>query len=273
MWYGKGPGVDRCGDVFKHMNHAGTSRQGGVLLVAADDLGAHSSTLPHQSEHAFASAMIQVLYPANVDEYLTLGLHGWAMSRFSGCAVGFKALADTVEFSASVDADPFRVKTIVPTDFVMPEGGLHARLSTDPLGVQARKREALMQGYKIYAALTYARANRLNHVTIDAPKARLGIIASGKSYIDVMEALSDCLRQRVAAQLRCRATRDGFGGRLPGLLDGLVARGGQRPPEESLASLVDDRVGVGVLKIEMANKSRARNSKLPGSVGKLLIIM
>ncbi|WP_460904965.1 indolepyruvate ferredoxin oxidoreductase family protein [Paraburkholderia jirisanensis] len=191
MWYGKGPGVDRCGDVFKHMNYAGMSKHGGVLLVAADDHGAYSSTLPHQSEHAFSAAMIPVLYPSNVEEYLTLGLHGWAMSRFSGCAVAFKALADTVESSASVDADPFSLVTAIPPEFALPEGGVHARLSTDPLGVQARKQEALMQDYKIYAALAYARANRLNHVTIDAPRARLGIVASGKSYADVMEALEE----------------------------------------------------------------------------------
>ncbi|WP_240162774.1 indolepyruvate ferredoxin oxidoreductase family protein [Paraburkholderia sp. Cy-641] len=191
MWYGKGPGVDRCGDVFKHMNHAGTSRFGGVLLVAADDHGAYSSTLPHQSEHAFAAAMIPVLYPSSVDEYLSLGLHGWAMSRFSGCAVGFKALADTVEATASVDADPFSIKTIIPADFYTPEGGLNARLSFDPLGIQARKQEALMQDYKIYAALAYSRANRLNHVTINSPNAKLGIIASGKSYLDVLEALEE----------------------------------------------------------------------------------
>ncbi len=191
MWYGKGPGVDRCGDVLKHMNHAGTSAKGGVLLVAGDDHGAYSSTLPHQSDHIFSASMIPMLYPCNVQEYLDLGLHGWAMSRFSGCTVGFKALADTVESSASVDADPFRVEIRYPADFVMPEGGLNARLSTDTLGVQARKQEALMQDYKIYAALAYARANKLNRVMIDSPKARLGIIASGKSYLDVLEALSE----------------------------------------------------------------------------------
>lgn len=191
MWYGKGPGVDRCGDVLKHMNHAGTAAKGGVLLVAGDDHGAYSSTLPHQSDHIFSASMIPMLYPCNVQEYLDLGLHGWAMSRFSGCTVGFKALADTVESSASVDADPFRVEIKYPPDFVMPEGGLNARLSTDTLGVQARKQEALMQDYKIYAALAYARTNKLNRVMIDSPKARLGIIASGKSYLDVLEALSE----------------------------------------------------------------------------------
>ncbi len=191
LWYGKGPGVDRCGDVFKHMNFAGTAKNGGVLLVAGDDHGAYSSTLPHQSDHLFAASMIPVLYPCNVSEYIELGLHGWAMSRFSGCAVGFKALADTVESSASIEADPFRVKTLIPTDFTMPEGGLNARLLSDPLGLQARKQEALMQDYKIYAAMAYARLNKINHTTIDTPNARLGIIASGKSYMDVLEALDE----------------------------------------------------------------------------------
>jgi indolepyruvate ferredoxin oxidoreductase len=205
MWYGKGPGVDRCGDVFKHMNHAGTSRYGGVLLVAGDDHGAYSSTLPHQSDHIFAACMIPVLYPCNVQEYLDLGLHAWAMSRYSGCAVGFKALADTVESTASVDADPFRLEIQYPTDFIMPEGGLNTRLSTDTLGIQARKQEALMQDYKIYAALAYARANKLNHTTIDSPKARLGIIASGKSYLDVLEAMEELgIDEKMAADIGIR---------------------------------------------------------------------
>ncbi len=191
LWYAKGPGVDRCGDVFKHMNHAGTARHGGVLLVAGDDHGAYSSTLPHQSDHIFTACMIPMLYPCNVQEYLDLGLHAWAMSRFSGCAVGFKALADTVESTASVEADPFRLEIVYPEDFTMPEGGLNTRLSTDTLGVQARKQEALMQDYKIYAAIAYARANKLNRVMIDSPNAKLGIIASGKSYLDVREALEE----------------------------------------------------------------------------------
>ncbi len=191
LWYGKGPGVDRCGDVFKHMNHAGTAKHGGVLLIAGDDHGAYSSTLPHQSDHLFAASMIPVLYPCNVQEYLDLGLHAWAMSRFSGCAVGFKALADTAESSASVAADPFDLQIRLPEDFVMPPGGMNARLFSDTLGVQARKQEALMQDYKIYAALAYARANQLNHTMIDSRNARLGIVASGKSYLDVLEALEE----------------------------------------------------------------------------------
>ncbi len=205
LWYGKGPGVDRCGDVFKHMNHAGTSRHGGVLLVAGDDHGAYSSTLPHQSDHQFAAAMIPLLYPCDLHEYLTLGLHGWAMSRFSGCAVGFKALADTVESSASISADPFLVTTMVPDYPNLPDGGLNARLSQATLGRQARAQEALMQDYKIYAAMAYARANHLNHIVWDSHPARLGVVASGKSYVDVVEALDQLgIDEREAGRIGLR---------------------------------------------------------------------
>ncbi|MGH6638369.1 MAG: indolepyruvate ferredoxin oxidoreductase family protein [Polaromonas sp.] len=191
MWYGKAPGVDRAADAFKHMSHAGTAPHGGVLLVAGDDHGAYSSTLPNQSDHLFAAAMIPMLYPQSVEEYIELGLHGFAMSRFAGLPVGFKALADTVESSGSIDADAIGVQTLLPANFVFPDGGVHARLSSDMLGLQARKQEALMQDYKIYAAIAYARENRLNRVTIESKNARLGIVASGKSYRDVLEALEE----------------------------------------------------------------------------------
>jgi indolepyruvate ferredoxin oxidoreductase len=205
MWYGKGPGVDRCGDVFKHLNFAGTAKHGGVLLVAGDDHGAYSSTLPHQSDHLFAASMIPVLYPSNVAEYLELGLHGFAMSRFSGCAVAFKALADTVESSASIEADPFAVQIAVPEDFSLPPGGLNSRLLSGLLGAQAREQERLMQDYKIYAAIAYARRNSLNRVTIDSPHAKLGIVASGKSYMDVVEALAELgITEREAADIGIR---------------------------------------------------------------------
>lgn len=190
MWYGKSPGVDRCGDVFKHANHAGTSRHGGVLLVAGDDHGAYSSTLANQSDQIFSACMIPWLYPCNVEEYIELGLHGWAMSRFSGCLVGFKALADTVESSASVDADPMRATTVWPDDAAFAAGARHARLSAEPLGLQARRQEALLHEHKLEAALAYARVNRLNRVTFEAPGARFGIAASGKSYADTVEALA-----------------------------------------------------------------------------------
>ncbi len=186
MWYGKGPGVDRCGDVFKHANHAGTSKHGGVLVLAGDDHGAKSSTLPHQSDHMFAAAMMPVLYPSSVQEILDLGLHGWAMSRYSGLWVGFKCVADTVESSASVNIDPDRTKIIVPDDFPLPPDGLNIRWPDGFLETEAR-----MQNYKVYAALHYCRVNQLNKIVIDSPKPRLGIITSGKSYLDVRQALDD----------------------------------------------------------------------------------
>ena len=186
MWYGKGPGVDRCGDVFKHANHAGTSRHGGVLVLAGDDHAAKSSTLPHQSDHMFSAAMMPVLYPSSVQEILDLGLHGWAMSRYSGCWVGFKCVADTVESSSSVYIDPARTKIIVPDDFPLPPDGVSIRWPDGFLETEAR-----MQDYKIYAALHYCRVNQLNKIVIDSPKPRLGIATSGKSYPDVRQALVD----------------------------------------------------------------------------------
>src|SRR5215216_5568215 len=186
MWYGKGPGVDRCGDVFKHANFAGTSKHGGVLVLAGDDHAAKSSTLPHQSDHQFSAAMIPVLYPSSVQEIIDLGLHGFAMSRYSGCWVGFKCVSDTVESSASVSIDPDRVKIIVPDDFPLPPDGVSIRWPDAFLATEAR-----MQDYKIYAALHYARVNQLNRVVIDSPRPRLGIITSGKSYLDVRQALDD----------------------------------------------------------------------------------
>jgi indolepyruvate ferredoxin oxidoreductase len=186
MWYGKGPGVDRCGDVFKHANFAGTSAKGGVLVLAGDDHAAKSSTLPHQSDHQFSAAMMPVLYPSSVQEIIDLGLHGWAMSRYSGCWVGFKCVSDTVESSASVLIDPDRVKIVMPEDFPLPPDGVHIRWPDPFLATEVR-----MHDYKIYAALHYCRVNQLNRIVIDSPKPRFGIITSGKSYLDVRQALDD----------------------------------------------------------------------------------
>jgi len=200
MWYGKGPGVDRCGDVFKHANYAGTSKHGGVLVLAGDDHAAKSSTVPHQSDHAFSAAMIPVLYPSSVQEILDLGLHGWAMSRYSGLWVGFKCVADTVESSASVSIDPDRVKIVVPDDFPLPPDGVSIRWPDPFLATEAR-----LQDYKIYAALHYARVNKLNRIVVDSPKPRLGIVTSGKSYLDVRQALDDLgLDERDMAELGLR---------------------------------------------------------------------
>ncbi|MET0441234.1 MAG: indolepyruvate ferredoxin oxidoreductase family protein, partial [Casimicrobiaceae bacterium] len=200
MWYGKGPGVDRCGDVFKHANFAGTSKHGGVLVLAGDDHAAKSSTLPHQSDHQFSAAMMPVLYPSSVQEILDLGLHGWAMSRYSGCWVGFKCVADTVESSSSVWIDPARTQIIVPDDFPLPPDGVSIRWPDAFLATEAR-----MQDYKIYAALHYCRVNQLNRIVIDSPRPRLGIATSGKSYLDVRQALDDLgLDERDMAELGIR---------------------------------------------------------------------
>jgi indolepyruvate ferredoxin oxidoreductase len=184
LWYGKGPGVDRSLDVLKHANAAGTSRHGGVLAVAGDDHAARSSTLPHQSEHVFSAAMIPLLNPSGVQEYLDLGIHGWAMSRYSGCWVALKATADTVESSASVVVDPYRVDIVLPDDAKLPPAGLNDRWPDPPL-----EQELRVQHYKVYAAMAYARANQLNRIVIDSAHPRMGIITAGKSYLDVRQAL------------------------------------------------------------------------------------
>ncbi len=206
MWYGKGPGVDRCGDVFRHANAAGTSKHGGVLVVAGDDHAAKSSTLPHQTDHIFKAVMMPVLAPSGVQEYLDFGIHGWAMSRYSGCWVAFKALADTVESSASVYIDPHRVEIALPNDFEMPSGGLNIRWPDPPLVQEER-----LLHHKLYAALAYCRANQLNRVIIDSPQPRLGIITCGKSYLDVRQALADLgIDDRLAAEIGIRLYKVGM---------------------------------------------------------------
>ena len=200
IWYGKGPGVDRSGDAIKHLNYDGSSRYGGVLLIAGDDHGAKSSTLPHQSEPAFMSFGVPVFHPAGVQEYLDLGLHGFALSRFSGCAVGFKAVGETVESSASVSIDPQAVSINMDIDFDMPDGGLNLRYPDPPPDKEIR-----LQEYKLPAALAYARANRLDQVIFDTPRPRLGIVTTGKAYLDVRQAFDELgLTEEMAADMGIR---------------------------------------------------------------------
>ncbi|RJX78889.1 indolepyruvate ferredoxin oxidoreductase family protein [Pseudomonas sp. LS-2] len=186
LWYGKGPGVDRCGDVFKHGNSAGVAENGGVLILAGDDHGCKSSTIAHQSEHAFIASMIPVLNPSNVQEILDYGIVGWELSRYSGCWVAMKTIAENVDSSAVVEVDPLRIQTRIPEDFQLPKDGLHIRWPDPPLAQEAR-----LNTYKIYAARAFARANDLNKVMIDSPQPRLGIITTGKSYLDVRQALEE----------------------------------------------------------------------------------
>lgn len=185
IWYGKGPGVDRCSDVFKHANMAGTTPWGGVIAVAGDDHVAKSSTAAHQSDHIFKACGLPVFFPASVQEILDLGLHAFAMSRFAGVWTGMKTIQEIVESSATALIDPQRVQIVVP-DFEMPPGGVHIRWPDHALDQEAR-----LFDHKWYAALAYVRANRLNHNTIAGPNDRFGIIASGKAYNDTRQALSD----------------------------------------------------------------------------------
>ena len=206
MWYGKWAGLARCGDALLHGNSAGAAPHGGVLLVCGDDHMARSSTVATQSETMLSSPMIPVLAPSGVQEYLDLGIHAYAMSRYSGSWMAFKALDDTVECSASVSVDPARIEVRLPEDFTLPPGGLGLRLPDQPLTMERRIHEQ-----RLPAVLAYARANRLNHVVHDSPRARLGIVAAGKSYLDVRQALEHLgIDEKAAADIGIRVYKLGL---------------------------------------------------------------
>ncbi|MDY0022881.1 indolepyruvate ferredoxin oxidoreductase family protein [Arenimonas caeni] len=206
MWYGKGPGVDRCGDVFKHGNAAGTSAMGGVLALAADDHACRSSTLPHGSEGEFESAMMPVLNPAGVQDILDMGLLGWAMSRYTGRWIGFKTIAETVESSASVNVNPHQLDIVLPGDFELPPGGLNIRWPDPPLDQEMR-----LHQYAVKAAQAFARANHIDKVVVDSPRARLGIVTTGKSYLDVLQALEYLgIDRKVAEDIGIRVYKVGM---------------------------------------------------------------
>ena len=206
MWYGKGPGVDRSGDVFKHANAAGTSRFGGVLALAADDHACRSSTLPHGSEGEFTSAMMPILNPAGVQDILDMGAVGWAMSRYTGRWIGFKTIAETVESSASVDVNPLALQIATPDDFELPPGGLNIRWPDPPMDQEMR-----LHQYAVKAAQAFARANRIDRIVIDSPRPQLGIITTGKSYLDVLQALEYLgLDERACSDLGLRVYKVGM---------------------------------------------------------------
>jgi indolepyruvate ferredoxin oxidoreductase len=186
IWYGKGPGVDRTADVFKHANMAGTARHGGVIAVAGDDHVAKSSTAAHQSDHIFKACGLPVFFPSTVQDILDMGLHAFAMSRFAGVWTGMKTIQEVVESAASVDVSPGRVKIALPEDFPMPPGGVHIRWPDAALDQEQR-----LFSHKWYAALAYVRANRLNHNVVATPRDTFGLIASGKAYNDMRQALLD----------------------------------------------------------------------------------
>jgi indolepyruvate ferredoxin oxidoreductase len=187
LWYGKGPGVDRSGDAFRHANHAGTSKHGGVIALMGDDHTCESSTTAHQSEWSFIDFMIPVLNPAGVQEILDYGIHAYALSRYAGVWVGLKCVKDNFESTSVVDGRVDRVTTKIPEDFVLPQGGLNIRLGDTPLA-----REQRLHAYKRDAAVAYARANKLDRVIFSGgPTPKIGIVTLGKSYLDTRQALEE----------------------------------------------------------------------------------
>lgn len=184
LWYGKGPGVDRTGDVFRHANMAGTSPYGGVVCLSGDDHMAESSTNAHQTEFNFVDTMIPILNPASVQEILDFGLHAFALSRYAGVWVALKGVKDNVESTASVDGRLDRISINIPNDFVMPPGGLNIRPNDNFLEQEARLHE-----HKRAAVLAYFRANALDKLIYAGGETpRIGIITVGKNALDVMQA-------------------------------------------------------------------------------------
>ena len=204
IWYGKGPGVDRSGDVLRHGNMAGTSARGGVLCLAGDDHGAKSSTVANFSDPIFMAVGMPVLYPSNTQELLDYGLHGIAMSRFSGCWVGLKVVTDVVEGGGSVYVAPDSPQVVLPEPPSQPKdafgGGFNIRPFDMPLAQEDR-----LYNHKLPAALAYARANDLNRVAHPAPQARVGIVAAGKAWQDLLQAMGHLgmgVEQAAAAGIR-----------------------------------------------------------------------
>lgn len=183
-WYGKGPGVDRSGDVLRHANLAGTAEHGGVVALFGDDHSCKSSTVPHQSEHVMMGCGIPIFYPTSVQHILDLGIHAVAMSRFAGVWTSMKLVSEIVETSASVHVDEDRVIPVLPKDVKFPDDGVNIRWPDH--GIQQEER---LYKYRLPAVLAYARANQLNKVTWSCENARIGIVASGKGYLDTIEAL------------------------------------------------------------------------------------
>ncbi|MFC7050824.1 indolepyruvate ferredoxin oxidoreductase family protein [Emcibacter nanhaiensis] len=208
IWYGKGPGVDRTGDTFRHANAAGTSPHGGVLAIAGDDHSAKSSTLPHQSDHSFYATMLPMLYPTDIQEFVEYGLLGIAMSRYSGCWTAFKVTSETAETTATVDLSREQREILFPdaTEFEMPPGGVHIR----PNDVW-KEQDYRLQRYKLFAALAFVKKNKVDQIVMDSSKPRFGIITSGKSYGDVRQALFELgIDQDVAEQIGLRVYKVGM---------------------------------------------------------------
>ncbi len=184
LWYGKGPGVDRSGDVMRHANMAGSSPHGGVLMAMGDDHTGESSTTLHQSDWAMVDAYMPIVSPAGVQEILDYGLYGWALSRFAGVWVGLKTMKDTVEATSVVDGSAGRMSFVLP-EFALPEGGLNIRLVDTPV-----EQEARMIDHKRFAAEAFAKANKMDKRVWGKPGAKIGFVAAGKNWLDLVHALS-----------------------------------------------------------------------------------
>ena len=184
MWYGKGPGLDRSMDAIRHGHMAGSSRHGGVLVMVGDDHALTSTDAPAAHEFAFVELMMPFLYPSTVQEALSYGLHGVALSRFCGAWVGYKAIPDTVDASALLPADPFDPAIVIPSELETPPDGLNLRIPDFWYRMEPRHRS-----YKLDAAVAYAQANRLNRVMLASRRPRYGIVATGKAWNDVRQAL------------------------------------------------------------------------------------
>lgn len=184
LWYGKGPGVDRSGDVMRHANMAGSSKHGGVVMAMGDDHTGESSTVLHQSEFAMVDAYMPVLSPAGVQEIMDYALYGWALSRYAGVWVGLKTMKDTVEVTSVVDGDPHRVSFVTP-DMELPADGLNIRLVDDRIAQEAR-----LIDHKRYAAEMFSHANGMDKRVWGKPGAKIGFVAAGKNYLDLIHAMS-----------------------------------------------------------------------------------
>ncbi|MGT2455340.1 indolepyruvate ferredoxin oxidoreductase family protein [Cupriavidus basilensis] len=206
LWYGKGPGVDRTGDAFRHGNLAGSSTLGGVVVVMGDDHTCESSSTCHQSEFAMVDAMIPILSPAGVQEILDYGIIGWALSRYSGCWVGMKCVKDAVEATASIDAGIDRVNIVLPEGVSLPADGVNIRQPDTPHAQEAR-----LHQYKLNAVRAFARSNRIDRVIFKGTGAKLGVVTHGKSYLDVLQALDSLnLSEEEAGKLGMRLYKVGM---------------------------------------------------------------
>ncbi|TMV13394.1 indolepyruvate ferredoxin oxidoreductase family protein [Arenibacterium halophilum] len=184
LWYGKGPGVDRSGDVVRHANMAGSAANGGVIMAMGDDHTGESSTVLHQSEWALMDAYMPIVSPAGVQEILDYGAYGFALSRFCGLWVGLKTMKDTVEATSVVDGNPQRMQLVTP-EFPMPQGGLNIRLVDTP-----HLQEERVIDHKRFAAEAFARANRIDRRMWGQQGAKIGFVAAGKNWLDLVHAMS-----------------------------------------------------------------------------------